>query len=157
MPVTPIRRRLLLAAVLLGPLAWQAQAASIINRANSGPALLGHDPVAYFRAGQPVPGQARFNTEWQGASWWFANDENRQAFVADPERYAPQYGGYCAYAMAGDAFASGDPRRWKIVEGKLYLNANLLAQKLWERDIPAKIKSADGYWPGKRRELEARP
>ncbi len=153
----PYRRRslLVLATLSLAPIA--ARAASSIDRATQGPAIDGFDAVAYFSAAKPLPGKSEFNTSWRGAIWWFASDENRRAFEAEPERYAPQYGGYCAYAMSGGGLAAGDPKRWKIVDGRLYLNNNLLAQKLWERDVPGRVKDADGHWPRKRAELEAKP
>jgi YHS domain-containing protein len=150
-------RRALFAAVTLTLFMGSAMAGSIINRANEGPAIEGYDTVAYHTKGQPQKGDAKYSTEWNGAKWQFATEENLQAFKVDPERYAPQYGGYCSYAMARNSFADGDPNRWKVVDGKLYLNANFFAQKLWERDIPEKIKSANTNWPGKKRELEAKP
>jgi YHS domain-containing protein len=154
--VDSTRRALLVAASLVWMIG-HATAGSIVYGAGNGPVIKGYDTVAYHTTGAPLKGDARFSADWNGAQWWFASDENRQRFLADPERYAPQYGGYCAYAMSIDSFAPGDPNRWKVVDGKLYLNANYLAQKLWERDIPGKIREANSYWPGKKRELEVKP
>lgn len=135
-------------------LANAAFAASIIDGAKDGPAVEGYDVVAYFTQGKPIEGKPEFVTEWNGAKWQFQSAENRDLFVSDPEKYAPQYGGHCAYAMSFDSFASGDPHRWKIEEGKLYLNANKFAQWRWEKNIPKNIKDADGYWPAKKKQLE---
>ena len=112
-----------------------------------GTAIDGTDPVAYFTEGRPVEGSSDFTHEWNGAAWHFVSAENRDKFKADPERYAPQYGGYCAWAVAQGYTASTDPEVWKIVDGKLYLNYNKGVQAKWEGDIPGHISSADGNWP----------
>ena len=134
-----------------------AQAGSPIYGAAKGPALGGHDTVAYFTDGVPLAGDARYTAEWNGATWRFASEAHRDLFKADPERYAPQYGGYCAYAMSGGAFSPGDTKRWRIEDGKLYLNANVFAQTLWESNIPRRILDANRHWPAKKAELEAGP
>lgn len=110
-------------------------------------ALDGYDPVAYFSEGRPVPGLEAHELEWQGATWRFASAEHRTRFESRPEQYAPRYGGYCAWAMAQGREASGDPRFWKIVEGRLYLNYDASVQKKWEADIPGFIERADENWP----------
>lgn len=110
-------------------------------------AVSGHDAVAYFTDHRPVKGDARFTYAYQGAKWQFASAANRDAFAADPARYAPQYGGYCAWAVAQGSTASADPALWKIVDGKLYLNYDADVQKKWERDIPGHIRKADKSWP----------
>jgi YHS domain-containing protein len=112
-------------------------------------AVGGYDPVAYFTESKPVEGSAAHELEWKGATWRFASAENRALFEAHPEQYAPQYGGYCAWAMAQDNEASGDPRYWKIVGGKLYLNYDASVQRKWEADIPGFIAKADVNWPKK--------
>lgn len=112
-----------------------------------GVAIDGTDPVAYFTEGRPVEGSSDYEVEWHGATWRFASPENKAAFEAAPEKYAPQYGGYCAWAVAQGYTASTDPDAWKIVDGKLYLNYSANIQKRWEGDIPGFITSADGYWP----------
>jgi YHS domain-containing protein len=134
-----------------------AHAGSIVYGAGKGPALQGFDPVAYFTEGAPREGDARYTHEWNGAIWRFASAENRHRFQAEPERFAPQYGGYCAFAMSGGSFSPGDANRWRIVDGKLYLNANRFAQTLWEANIPRRVIDADGHWPVKKQELEAAP
>lgn len=112
-----------------------------------GAAIRGYDPVAYFTDGAPVKGKGEFSHEWQGVTWKFASAENRDAFASDPEKYAPQYGGYCAWAVKKGTTASIDPQAWKIVDGKLYLNYSLDVQKQWEGDIPGNIAEADKNWP----------
>lgn len=153
-----MRRRFIgLAALALLVLSTSALAGSTVYGADKGPALGGFDAVAYFTDGTPKEGDERFTHEWNGATWRFASAENRDRFRAEPERYAPQYGGYCAFAMSGGSFSPGDARRWRIVDGKLYLNANRFAQGLWEANIPKRVLDADGHWPTKRHELEAGP
>lgn len=110
-------------------------------------AVNGYDPVAYFKEGRPVEGTADYMLEYKGAEWRFVSSENREAFRQNPEHYAPQYGGYCAWAVAQGSTAKGDPRNWKIVNDKLYLNYNAEIQTRWERDAAKNIRSADQNWP----------
>ncbi|MFK7761980.1 MAG: YHS domain-containing (seleno)protein [Roseobacter sp.] len=114
---------------------------------NKGIAIDGTDPVAYFSEGKPVPGSQEIAHNWNGAIWHFASPENKAAFAANPVAYAPQYGGYCAYAVSEGYTASTVPNAWKIVDGKLYLNYPRRIQRKWERDIPRRIASADTHWP----------
>lgn len=130
-------------------------AASIAEASNvryfvddSGLAIRGTDPVAYFTQGGPVAGSAEFTHTWSGATWQFASAENRDLFAANPELYAPQYGGFCAWAVSQGYTADIDPNAWKIVDNKLYLNFNRSVQRRWERDIPGNIGKADANWPG---------
>ena len=111
-------------------------------------AIQGYDPVAYFSDGKPTRGSRDIVHRWQGATWRFASESNRDAFAADPGRYAPQYGGYCAYAVANGYTAKIDPDAWRIVDGKLYLNYSKGIQRRWEEDIPGYIARADANWPG---------
>ena len=113
-----------------------------------GGAIRGYDPVAYFTESKPVEGKKAFSHKWKGATWYFASEKNRDLFRADPEKYAPRYGGYCAYAVSRGYTASIAPEAWKIVDGKLYLNYSKGVQQTWEQDIPGNIKSADKNWPG---------
>lgn len=110
-------------------------------------AVSGYDPVAYFSERKPVKGDARFVTQYAGAEWRFASMENRDKFVADPQHFAPQYGGYCAWAVSEGSTASADPQRWKIVDDKLYLNYDADVQKKWELDIAGHIRKANKNWP----------
>ena len=110
-------------------------------------AVQGYDAVAYFTESQPVKGSADFSTTYKGAEFRFSSQENLDAFLAAPANYAPQYGGYCAWAVSQGYTAKGDANFWKIVDGKLYLNYNGTIQKRWEKDIPGFIANADANWP----------
>jgi YHS domain-containing protein len=110
-------------------------------------AIRGYDPVAYFTDAKPVEGSDKFTHTWKGATWRFASAENRDRFVAAPEKYAPQYGGYCAYGVAGGYTVSIDPAAWSVVDGKLYLNYSRGVQSDWNKDIPGYIRKADANWP----------
>ena len=112
-----------------------------------GVAIHGTDPVAYFTEGRPVEGSPRHAVEYDGATWHFASAENAETFRADPARYAPQYGGYCAWAAAQGYLADTHPNAWTIHEGRLYLNANRLIRARWELNIPGFIAEADTNWP----------
>lgn len=106
----------------------------------------GYDVVSYTQGG-PKKGDAKFAASYNGAKWYFSSAENMKAFEASPAKYAPAYGGYCAYAVANGVTAKGDPLLWKIVGGKLYLNLNKQAQKRWTEDIPGNIASGNANWP----------
>lgn len=110
----------------------------------SGVAIRGYDTVAYFTESKPVEGNSNFETQWMDATWRFASQENLDLFLADPEKYAPQYGGYCAYGVAQNYLVKIEPENWSIVDDKLYLNYDSKVQKLWEKDISGFIASADG-------------
>jgi len=111
-----------------------------------GLAVHGYDVVAYFTKGQPTIGRAKHSTVYKDATYRFASEEHLEAFEDDPEKYQPQYGGYCAYGVAVGAKFDGDPLLWRIVAGKLYLNLNEEIQATWKKDIPGHIKKADGNW-----------
>ena len=110
-------------------------------------AIAGYDPVAYHTAGKPVKGVSNFTTEWKGAKWYFVSAENRDRFAAEPEKFAPQYGGYCAYGVAKGSAVKIDPEAWYIVRGKLYLNYSKGIQKIWEGNQADYIAAADKNWP----------
>ena len=133
----------------LGLAAGNAHAADkpVYTAVFSSLAVNGYDPVAYFTEQKPVKGDRRFSTQYAGAEWHFASAENRDKFVAAPEHYAPQYGGYCAWAVSEGSTASADPQRWKIVGDKLYLNYDAEVQKKWELDIAGNIRKANQNWP----------
>ncbi len=109
--------------------------------------LGGYDPVSYFTGVTPAKGLAAFTSAYRGEAYHFASAANRDAFAADPEKYLPQYGGYCAWAVAQGKLAPGDPLISRVVDGKLYLNVNRDIAARWERDIPGFIRSADSNWP----------
>jgi YHS domain-containing protein len=110
-------------------------------------AVSGYDSVAYFTVGKPVKGSAAFKTTYKGAEFRFANADNLAKFKANPAAYAPQYGGYCAWAVSQGYTASGDPTVWKVVGGKLYLNYDREVGQRWEKNIPGHIRSANANWP----------
>ncbi len=118
-----------------------------VNTTLFGVAIKGYDPVAYFTSGGPAEGSKEFEFVWQNAKWRFSSAANRDAFKAAPEKYAPQYGGYCAWAVSQGNTANIDPAAWKIVDGKLYLNYSADVQKKWQADIPGFIQRADANWP----------
>ena len=147
------RRKLVLAAIaatLVSPVlsAPVFAADEIYTGRFSSLAVSGYDPVAYFKEGAPVKGQPQYSYEYKGATWRFSSAENLTAFTAAPEAYAPQYGGYCAWAVSQGYTASGNPKNWSVVDGKLYLNYNDKVQRDWEKDIPGFIAKADKNWPG---------
>ncbi len=109
----------------------------------SGVAIRGTDTVAYFTQGKVVAGTDQFTTLWQGASWKFSSQEHLDLFVAEPEKYAPQYGGYCAYGVAKGSLVKIEPENWKIIDDKLYLNFNDGLQKKWEADTEGFISQAN--------------
>lgn len=138
---------LLTLPAFLATTACAGKAANPVNQTSKGIAVKGYDMVAYFADGKPAKGDKDITFEWNGATWRFANVENRDLFAADPEKYAPQYGGYCAYGVSQGATVSFDPEAWTIVDGKLYLNLSKRIQKKWENDIPGYIELADQKWP----------
>ena len=110
-------------------------------------ALKGYDPVAYFADGGPAAGNAAIRYRWRGATWLFSTEEHRKAFMADPARYAPQFGGYCAFAVSRGTTADGDPLQWAVVDDKLYVNTNAYAMQLWDKDRPGNIQAGNSNWP----------
>ena len=138
----------LLLAVGLSVFAFSARAEKPVNATLFGTAIKGYDPVAYFTAGKPLKGDSKIAYAWNGATWHFANAAHRDAFKAEPEKYAPQFGGYCAWAVSQNYTANSDPEKaWKIVNGRLYLNYNRDVQQTWEKDVPGNIAKADENWP----------
>jgi YHS domain-containing protein len=124
--------------------------AGMIGIAYSAPqepvAIKGYDTVAYFTEGKAVKGTEDFTSSWHGMTWFFESQKNRDLFAAGPEKYAPQYDGWCAWAMTESRKSVTDPEVWKIVDGKLYLNCSRAAYEKWSRDIPGHIKMADENW-----------
>lgn len=145
--MTVTRRNVLALGLAALALPQAARAMTPAIYADGGIAVDGTDVVAYFTEGKPVSGSREITYDWNGATWRFSNAENRDAFAADPAKYAPQYGGYCAYAVSEGYTASTTPSAWKIVDGKLYLNYSRRVQRIWERDIPRRIRSGDANWP----------
>lgn len=147
------RKALLLAAgggavILAGGWPRSALAAKPETFATDGVAINGIDPVAYFTDGAPVAGDPAHSTDWNGATWRFASADHRAMFDADPEAYAPKYGGYCAYAVAKGGTAPTDPEAWTIHENRLYLNFSTDVRSVWLEDVPGNVARADANWPG---------
>lgn len=138
----------LAAAAPLVALASPALAMTPEIYAEGGIAIDGTDPVAYFTEGRPVEGSREQTLEWKGATWRFATAGNRSMFEADPESYAPRYGGWCAYAVSRGYTAPTVPQAWTIHDGKLYLNFSRPVRALWARDIPGNVERGDANWPG---------
>ena len=128
----------------------------------TGFAVSGYDVVAYFSLDQnpvgqaqpaPVAGNADITAEYNGATFAFSTEANRDAFVADPAKYAPQYDGHCAYGVAKGGKVPGNPNLWRIVDGKLFLNINTAVVGFWEEDIPGNLDLSEGNWVS----LDAKP
>lgn len=134
-------------AGLIWPLAAGAEVAPVNTTFFGGLAVAGYDPVAYFTDGKPIEGKKEFSFEWQGATWRFASAAHRELFAATPEKYAPQYGGYCAWAVSQGYTADIDPEAFKIVDGRLYLNYDKKVQATWEKDTTGLIRKGDENWP----------
>lgn len=112
-------------------------------------AIRGYDPVAYHLVQTPTKGDSQFASKYNGANWYFANSANKALFDRDPKKYAPEYGGYCSYAMSKGFVVSIDPDAWTIVDDKLYLNYSLGVRKTWLKDVPGYIDKADANWQKK--------
>ncbi len=114
----------------------------------TGLAIRGYDTVAFFTEDKAVKGSDQYTTEYKSATWHFSSEENLAKFIASPEKYAPQYGGYCAYAVSQDTTASIKPAAFTIHDGKLYLNYSKGVRKTWLRDMENHISRANENWPG---------
>ena len=125
----------------------KAPSVSPINVTPEGVAIKGYDPVAFFTDKMPIKGIPEYEYKWRGARWRFASTAHREEFLRDPEKYAPEYGGYCAYAVSQGKTADIDPEAWTVFEGKLYLNLNKEVQGLWEKNMREYIRKADENWP----------
>ncbi|MBV7394619.1 YHS domain-containing (seleno)protein [Mameliella sediminis] len=149
--MTNLTRRATLSLALAAPALLITQRAALAAEpeiyAEAGIAIDGSDPVAYFAEQGPVPGGAA-TTDWKGATWRFATPENADAFKADPMKFAPQFGGYCAYAASLGYLAPTAPEAWTIHKGQLFLNASLRARELWLQDVDGNIAKARANWPG---------
>jgi YHS domain-containing protein len=137
--------RITLLSLLL--LTFTALAEEPVNKTLLGNAVKGYDVVAYFTQGKPVAGSSDHEVEWNGATWRFASAEHKNLFAKNPAKYAPQYGGFCAFGVSRGYAVGIDPEAWKIVNGKLYLNYDRDVQVEWVKDIPGYIAKADQNWP----------
>jgi hypothetical protein len=136
------------AAIVLLPVAAHTRSKAAINVDARELAVKGFDVVAYATDAAAVRGRPEFEHRWNGVVWRFASAAHRDQFEREPARYAPQFGGYCAWAVSRGYTADIDPEAWKIVDGKLYLNYSKRVQKMWEEDVAANISKAVANWPG---------
>jgi YHS domain-containing protein len=127
--------------------AYDETSSSPVNVDKAGLALRGYDPVAYFKSGKPTQGLPKFSARYEGATYHFASGKDRDAFKADPAKYAPAFGGYCAMGAVMNKKLDGDPNVWRIVDGHLYLNVGKPAQTKWLEDVPGNIQKATTNWP----------
>ncbi|HVJ53427.1 MAG TPA: YHS domain-containing (seleno)protein [Aliidongia sp.] len=112
-----------------------------------GVAIKGYDPVAYFTGGRPRLGDPKITAEFDGATWRFATEAHRKAFVADPAKYEPDFGGFCAYGVAHGNKVDIDPAAYTIVNDRLYLNVTLDVRRMWLKDLPEELADGDKNWP----------
>lgn len=138
--------RRVLALVLVALLSLPASALAQAVNADRGIAVKGTDVVAYFTEGKVISGSREFRYRWNDAEWHFASAANRELFIGNPEKYAPQYGGFCAWGMAEGYRAPIDPKAFTIVDDKLYLNYSRSVHRDWSKDIPGNISKADTNW-----------
>lgn len=148
MHITHLQRRLVLLALLA--FSFSAMAAKPVNTlknsffsSQTDTAINGYDSVAYFTKNAPVKGLDTYTYEWKGAKWKFSSEANLELFKSNPDKYAPQYGGYCAYGVATDSLVKVDPEQFTVHEGKLYLNYDASVQKDWLKDKAGYIRQAD--------------
>lgn len=133
--------------LIISVLSLPAFAGEQINTDKTGLALDGYDPVAYFNAGEPQKGDFTISAIHEETTYWFVNEESKATFEASPERYLPQYGGYCAFGVAIGKKFNGDPLVWTIIDGKLYLNLHVNIAEKFNEDTVGYIASADENWP----------
>lgn len=140
-------KRIILIAFIafLGIAQAKAQKSEIF--APGGKAIKGYDPVAFFTESKPVKGADSLSYQWKQATWLFASRKNLEAFKSDPDKYAPQYGGYCAYGLSQGHKAPTQTDTWTVVNDKLYFNYNSKVKELWVKDQQSLIKVADEKWP----------
>ncbi|MHA7777557.1 YHS domain-containing (seleno)protein [Roseibium sp. M-1] len=146
MPLYTSKSVLMGLTALFSVTGFAALADEITTFTKDGTAIGGTDPVAYFTEGKPVAGTDDFTAEYDEVTWKFSSAENRDKFVADPAKYAPQYGGFCAFGAAMGFKVPVVPEAWSIVDGKLYLNNSAKVQERFEEDVPGYIRKATLNW-----------
>ncbi len=150
-PIDTSKRRLLAFAAITPALYYSNAAFAakdpIYTSLISNKAVGGYDVVSYYAGGEPLEGSGDFETDYKGATWQFASQENLDAFLANPEKYEPQYGGYCAYAVSQGYTAKGDPLQYTLDDGKLYLNYNASVKSQWMANQAEFITQGDKNWP----------
>ncbi|SMO66398.1 hypothetical protein SAMN06265380_104219 [Ruegeria faecimaris] len=143
-----MNRRFLFGAIAACVIALPAFAQDLpVFYRTDGAAMAGYDAVSYFNGETPVRGQPEYAVMWKGAEWHFATAENRDAFEMNPRAYAPQFGGYCAFAMAQGELVSTDPTIWQVIDGRLYLTHSPEIERIWQTDTAAYIREAEAHWP----------
>ena len=149
--LTILRRLFAICLLLIGMSAFAAPPVNTLKNSFfaslTDTAINGYDTVAYFTQNAPVKGQDAHTFEWKGAKWKFASAANLELFKNNPDKYAPQYGGYCAYGVANNNLVKVEPDQFTIFEGKLYLNFDASVQKEWAKDRAGYIKQADARFP----------
>ncbi|MBE1282708.1 MAG: YHS domain protein [Rhodobacteraceae bacterium] len=114
---------------------------------NAGFAINGYDTVTYFTHGDPQRGNPDFAVMWKGVTWLFVSDRNRESFESNPRAYAPQFGGYCSYAVSNGYLMKSDPLSWEIVDGQLYLTFSPDIHDMWVDEHVEHIERGRGNWP----------
>jgi hypothetical protein len=145
--ITEPMTKLCISAIFISALLLGFQMADKVNKTSAGLAIKGYDPVAYFEDGKPEKGNLAYEFQWKGAMWRFSSAAHRDAFAKEPDRYAPQYGGFCAYGVSEGHTAPIDPEAWTIIDGKLYLNYDKQVREDWKKDTKGRIQKADQNWP----------
>lgn len=140
-----MKRNLFLAVLLF--IASSVSAKTLENVDGNGIGIKGYDPVAYFTDGKAVKGDAQFQSQSDGVTYQFASAEHKQAFDADPAKYRPQFGGFCAWAVSRGYTATIDPNAFQIVDGRLLLQYSLGVRKDFSKDTAGNLKKADANWP----------
>ena len=147
--MTSEKKSILLVTAMLLALASLAFAKTdLVNHDRGGIAIQGYDPVAYFTDSKPLKGDSQFSYRWRDSLWLFTSAQHRDLFAKNPEQYAPQYGGYCAYGVSEGHTVDIDPAAWKIIQGKLYLNYDNSVQRRFLKEPEGRIRRADQNWPG---------
>jgi YHS domain-containing protein len=130
----------------LAPTQVSAQTKPLVNADTNGVGLHGYDPVAYFTDGKAVKGDPQYHSKYDGATYYFQSADDKAAFDKEPQRYVPQYGGYCAMAMTMGKLEDGDPNYFFVYDGKLFLQRNEKAHMMFSKDPEGNRKKADENW-----------
>jgi YHS domain-containing protein len=140
-------KKIILSAIVLSFTVIGAHAQKSATFVADGKAIKGYDPVAFFTESRAVRGQDSLMYGWNGADWLFSSRANLDRFRAEPEKYAPQYGGYCAYGTSQGHKAPTQVDTWSVVDGKLYFNYSMKVKEMWMKDRAGFIMKADQQWP----------
>ena len=140
--------KMFLLLLLLGSIPAFAQTKTLLNLDKNGIAIKGYDPVAFFTQNQPVKGRPEFESKYHGARYLFASAEDKATFDANPAKYEPQFGGFCAYGASKGHKAPIKIEAWQIVNGRLLMQYDLGAKKDFNKDQQGNLQKADKNWPG---------